>query len=329
MFHNKKFGLPHICRQLTQIQNNLSLCLYQGVFWLLVAAGCHCRPQLPSSSYLGPTQDEEAAASSVISSYGGPVSAAASQAASLYAAPSDLARDFDYSETNFISDYDIAAAYGEPALKVDSLSAPTGDYGRPRAEVLTVTAGSEVSRDYAVPRAEVISAPAAPAAQATAFVTDYSVPLASVISDNAVAASSASTKTVKAEPVAIVRSEFTGMENSNGQYHYAYETGNGISQDVTGSMKVVDEEEVYVMSGSYSYPGPDGLVYTVDWYADETGYHPSAPHLPRSVEPVTAEVREAVRQQLQFAAEQEAAAASAQQLVIVEPDSLAGYGARH
>ena len=35
------------------------------------------------------------------------------------------------------------------------------------------------------------------------------------------------------------------------------------------------------MSGSYSYLGADGEAYVVDWYADETGFHPTAPHLPR------------------------------------------------
>ena len=65
-----------------------------------------------------------------------------------------------------------------------------------------------------------------------------------------------------------------------------------------------------MQSGSYSYPGPDGLTYTVDWYADETGFHPSAPHLPQPVEIPFPEVAAAVRKQLRFAAEQDAEAAA-------------------
>ena len=64
------------------------------------------------------------------------------------------------------------------------------------------------------------------------------------------------------------------------------------------------------MSGSYSYVGPDGQTYQVDWYADETGYHPSAPHIPKNVEIPYPEIASAVAAQKQFAAEQEAIAAA-------------------
>ena len=141
--------------------------------------------------------------------------------------------------------------------------------------------------------------------------------------DREAASSNLATIAFRAEPVAIVRSEFTGPNDGN--YHYAYETANGIKQDVTGEMKVVDDAQVYVMRGSYSYPGADGLNYVVDWYADETGYHPSAPHLPKSVEPITDEVREAVEAQLRFAAEEDAAAAaSANNVVYASPDNVVG-----
>ena len=87
----------------------------------------------------------------------------------------------------------------------------------------------------------------------------------------------------------------------------------------------MDDVQVYVMRGSYSYPGADGVNYVVDWYADETGYHPSAPHLPKSVEPITDEVREAVKAQLRYAAEEDAAAAaSANNVVYSSPDNVVG-----
>jgi len=76
-------------------------------------------------------------------------------------------------------------------------------------------------------------------------------------------------------------------------------------------LKEVDGVNVVVMEGSYSYVGADGNTWTVDWYADETGYHPSAPHLPVPVEPLFPEIKAAVEAQLRFAAEEEAAAAAA------------------
>ena len=50
-------------------------------------------------------------------------------------------------------------------------------------------------------------------------------------------------------------------------------------------MKMVEDSPVYVMQGTYSYIGTDGNTWKVEWYADETGYHPSAPFLPKSVVP--------------------------------------------
>ena len=252
----------------------------------------------------------------------------ASEPTSLYSSPSDLVRDFDYNEVNFLGDYDIERAYDTDtnfaASKIEVVETPASkDYGAPRAEILT--SASQAVNDYSVPRAEVIS-----------FKdnnNDINEAAASVITTSVV-----KTKPVTRKPVAILRSENTGVKD--GKYSWGYETENGISQDVSGEMKMVNDNPVYVMRGSYSYIGPDAQTYTVDWYADETGYHPSAPHLPRSVEPNHPEVAAAVRSQLEFAAQEEAAAASTNNLVFAAPeesqaqyddiyaasDDLAGYG---
>ena len=300
---------------------------------LLAAVDCapqRARVKLPSSSYLAPVQDEVVAeARAPVSLYASPgaqpapaptriisISSVpdlpASEATSLYSSPSDLVRDFDYTEVNFLGDYDIQRAYDTDidysASKIEVVETPVNiDYGAPKAEILS--AASEAVNDYSVPLADVID-------------NDINEPAASIISTSVV-----QTKAVKSDPIGIVRSENTGV--NDGRYHYSYETENGISQDVSGEMKMVDDNPVYVMQGSYSYIGPNGQTYTVDWYADETGYHPSAPHLPRSVQPIHPEVAEAVKAQLEFAAQEEAAAAAASNnnLVFAAPeDDLAGYG---
>ena len=118
------------------------------------------------------------------------------------------------------------------------------------------------------------------------------------------------------------------FEPSSAGFRYSYETENEIKQEAEGSMKNVDGADVMVMKGSYSYVGADGQEYVVDWYADETGYHPSAPHLPVPVQPIHPEIVAAVEAQLRFAAEEEAAkaAASTRSESYAAPPALPGYG---
>ena len=284
-----------------------------------------------SSLYSGPVVpafEPEVAASSVsaaLPGYGDEATAPSAPAPSLYSAPGDLVRDFDYTEVNFIGDYDIQRDDDIAASEISETKVVATDYSQPKADVISLPAAS------------------APAPVVTKIVNDYSQPRANVISrysnDNVAAGSIVTTSVVKAvtqPPVAITKYENSGV--NNGQYHYSYETENGISQDVSGEMKTVNDAQVYVMKGSYSYIGNDGQTYTVDWYADETGYHPSAPHLPKSVQPNHPEVAAAVRAQMEFARQEEAAAAaSTNNVVIALPESefsdvyaaadeLAGYG---
>ena len=270
----------------------------------------------PVSLYSSPGAEPAPAPTRVISISSLP-DLPASQPASLYNSPGDLVRDFDYSEVNFLGDYDIQRTYDTDIdfspSKIEVVENPVPvniDYGAPRAEI--ISAASEAVNDYSVPLADVID---------LEQDNDINEVAASVISNSVV-----QSNTVQREPIAILRSENTGV--NDGRYSYSFETENGISQDVSGEMKMVNDNPVYVMRGSYSYIGPDGQTYTVDWYADETGYHPSAPHLPRSVQPDHPEVAEAVRAQLEFAAQEEAAAAASNNnLVFAAPeDDLAGYG---
>merc|ERR1712158_171729 len=155
----------------------------------------------------------------------------------------------------------------------------------------------------------------------------YAIPQADVLEPQPSIARKTKVAAPTSAPVAILRSSNTGPKDGN--YAYSFETENGISQSVEGRMKMVDETPVYVMKGEYEYPGADGQMWKVEWYADETGYHPSAPFLPKSVVPNHPEVAAAVEAQLRFAAEEEAAAAASinEVFVLPEDNGLAGYGA--
>ena len=132
-----------------------------------------------------------------------------------------------------------------------------------------------------------------------------------------------------AAPVVGIRSQ--SFDAPNPEFRYSFETENDIKQEAEGTLRNVGGTDVVVMRGSYSYVGVDGNTWTVDWYADETGYHPSAPFLPQPVAPNHPEVAAAVEAQLRFAAEQEAAevaeaAASSRSESYAAPAPLAAYG---
>uniref|UniRef100_A0A1L8E379 Putative flexible cuticle protein 12 n=1 Tax=Nyssomyia neivai TaxID=330878 RepID=A0A1L8E379_9DIPT len=64
-------------------------------------------------------------------------------------------------------------------------------------------------------------------------------------------------------------------------YKFAYETSNGIAQQEHAELRNVGtEHEAIVVRGSFSYLGPDGVTYTVNYIADENGFQPQGAHLP-------------------------------------------------
>ena len=70
--------------------------------------------------------------------------------------------------------------------------------------------------------------------------------------------------------------KLTGLDTAPlPKFNYMYSTENKINVMAEGELRNVCNEDVTVMRGSYDYYGPDGVKYTVDWYADETGkyYH--------------------------------------------------------
>ncbi|EDX04048.1 pupal cuticle protein [Drosophila simulans] len=60
----------------------------------------------------------------------------------------------------------------------------------------------------------------------------------------------------------------------DGKYRYAYETSNGISASQEGLGGVA-------VQGGSSYTSPEGEVISVNYVADEFGYHPVGAHIPQ------------------------------------------------
>ncbi|XP_020289300.1 flexible cuticle protein 12-like [Pseudomyrmex gracilis] len=65
-------------------------------------------------------------------------------------------------------------------------------------------------------------------------------------------------------------------------YQYAYELSNGQSHQESAQLQNAGQEnESLVVRGSYTYVDPETNVrYTVNYTADENGFHPEGAHLP-------------------------------------------------
>eukprot|EP00095_Tigriopus_kingsejongensis_P001251 maker-scaffold850_size89018-snap-gene-0.19 protein:Tk01251 transcript:maker-scaffold850_size89018-snap-gene-0.19-mRNA-1 annotation:"cuticle protein" len=113
-----------------------------------------------------------------------------------------------------------------------------------------------------------------------------------------------------AQPIAIVRSVYNAPSAESQNYDFSFETENGIQQEASGEMKTVDNVEVMVMRGSYTYIDADGQDVTVSWVADENGYRAESAILPIAPEIPFPEQAEAVAAQIRFAQQEEQQAAA-------------------
>merc|ERR1711936_1163213 len=246
---------------------------------------------------------------------------AASRSIQSYLSPVEY-EDEEVSASRVVDSYLIPVEYDEEPAASQAVDSYLGPDEQPAAQepVRKFAKAPVVIKaldSYFGPPADREAAPS----EAKAY---YAIPQADVLQPQPSIARRTKVAAPTSAPVAILRSSNTGPKDGN--YAYSFETENGISQSVEGRMKMVDETPVYVMKGEYEYPGADGQMWKVEWYADETGYHPSAPFLPKSVVPNHPEVAAAVEAQLRFAAEEEAAAASINEVyVLPEDNGLAGY----
>merc|ERR1712179_903284 len=104
-----------------------------------------------------------------------------------------------------------------------------------------------------------------------------------------------------APPVAIIREEADPIDGAS--FRHEFEADNGISQTMIGS---ADENGAQVMTGSYSFPLPDGTIAEFTWVADAAGFRVESPLLPVAPvdpHPIPAHAQE----QIDFAEAQRAA----------------------
>merc|ERR1711872_522692 len=79
----------------------------------------------------------------------------------------------------------------------------------------------------------------------------------------------------EAPPVAIIREESDAIDGAN--FRHEFEADNGISQSMSGS---ADASGASIMTGTYSFPLPDGTIATFNWVADAAGFRVESPLLP-------------------------------------------------
>ncbi|KAM3956667.1 flexible cuticle protein 12-like [Aphomia sociella] len=66
-------------------------------------------------------------------------------------------------------------------------------------------------------------------------------------------------------------------------YNFVYETSDGKSAQESAQLKNVgSENEAIEVRGQFSYTGPDNVVYSVTYVANENGFQPQGAHLPQA-----------------------------------------------
>lgn len=88
--------------------------------------------------------------------------------------------------------------------------------------------------------------------------------------------------------VPIVRLE-NNPNAGDGSYNYAYETANGISAQEQGSYNVAN--------GGFSFTSPEGEQVSLQYTADESGFHPQGSHIP-TPPPIPEAIQRSIEQNL-------------------------------
>ncbi|XP_067008124.2 cuticle protein CP14.6 [Anabrus simplex] len=77
---------------------------------------------------------------------------------------------------------------------------------------------------------------------------------------------------------------YSDVRDHAGQFSLSYQSADGTSFSEQGILKPNTDrsDHVLVKKGSYSYFSPDGQLISVEYTADEYGFHPQGGHLPKA-----------------------------------------------
>ncbi|XP_050075964.1 endocuticle structural glycoprotein ABD-5-like [Anopheles maculipalpis] len=65
-------------------------------------------------------------------------------------------------------------------------------------------------------------------------------------------------------------------------YRFDFATSDGTSRTEEAELRNAGtDNEALAVRGSYSYTGPDGTVYVINYIADENGFQPEGAHIPK------------------------------------------------
>ncbi|XP_035914194.1 flexible cuticle protein 12-like [Anopheles stephensi] len=65
-------------------------------------------------------------------------------------------------------------------------------------------------------------------------------------------------------------------------YRFEFATSDGTSRTEEAELRNAGtDNEALAVRGSYSYTGPDGTVYVINYIADENGFQPEGAHIPK------------------------------------------------
>lgn len=91
----------------------------------------------------------------------------------------------------------------------------------------------------------------------------------------------------QAAPAAVNDAETTILKYENDNigidgYNFAYETSDGVSRSESAVLKNAGTENASIsVRGTITWTGADGVVYTLNYIADENGFQPEGDHLPK------------------------------------------------